>query len=63
MGIDPANDFNDHTHLNYWGSVKFSKYLGKELQSAYQLQDKRGTKGYESWDAHVENIRQSAEGK
>lgn len=63
MGIDPANDFNDHTHLNYWGSVKFSKYLGKELQSAYQLQDKRGTKGYESWDVHVENIRQSAEGK
>lgn len=50
IGIDKATDFNDHTHLNYWGSVKFTEYLGQDICREAGNMDKRGVSGYESWD-------------
>lgn len=63
MGIDKATDFNDHTHLNYWGSVKFSDYLGEVLSSENELADRRGEAGYESWDKFAEKIAAEANSK
>ena len=56
IGIDKSVDFNDHTHLNYWGSEKFAHFLGKELLDGTGVIDRRGQSGYESWDAHVQEI-------
>lgn len=63
MGIDKAADFNDHTHLNYWGSVKFSDYLGKMIEETTEVTDRRGQSGYESWDEHVKVILSEASNK
>ncbi len=61
MGLDFETDFNDHSHLNYHGSCKFSDYLGGELKRMYDLPDRRGQEKWESWDRHAMQIRQEAE--
>ena len=48
-GIDFAADFADHTHLNEQGSQKYTAHLGKWLAQNYEVSDRRGRKGYESW--------------
>ncbi len=58
MKLDFDRDFNDGSHLNYWGSCKFSKYLGEFLTSLGKIPDRRGQDEYESWDHHVELINQ-----
>lgn len=63
IGIDKAEDFNDHTHLNYWGSVKFSDYFGQILKESTDVPDRHGENGYESWDKNVEAILNEASQK
>lgn len=53
MGLDFTQDFNDDSHLNYWGGCKFSDYLGEFLTARCEVADRRGQAGYESWDDHV----------
>lgn len=53
IGLDFAKDFNDASHLNYWGSCKFTDYLGDLLDSCIKVPDRRGQEGYDSWDEHV----------
>lgn len=57
IGLDFDNDFNDDSHLNYWGSCKFTEYLGRFLSSYSTLPDRRGKEGYESWDENVQLIK------
>ncbi|MBR0091112.1 MAG: hypothetical protein IJP92_05390 [Lachnospiraceae bacterium] len=57
MGLDFETDFHDDSHLNYWGAVKFTHYLAKELKARYDLPDRRGDARYESWE---ENYRATA---
>ena len=61
LGIDCSKDFNDESHLNYWGSCKYTRYLGKLIKESYELPDRRGQEGYESWDRHVEEIKRKVE--
>ena len=58
MGLDFTMDFNDDSHLNYWGSVKFSNFLGYYLANEKGLTSKKGQEKYESWDRHVDVIAQ-----
>lgn len=48
--IDFETDFYDGGHLNYYGNVKVSKYIGEWLQKEYGLADHRNEKGYEKWE-------------
>lgn len=51
-------------HLNYYGSTQFASYLGQDLKNRYGdelIPDRRGQAGYESWNAHVEEIRAMVE--
>ena len=48
--IDVTQDYNDQTHLNYWGSVKFSAYLGQIITEDGLVSDRRGQSEYKSWD-------------
>ena len=57
MGLNFEEDFNDFSHLNYWGSCKFTDYFGSYLSSEQGLPDQRGEAGYESWDDNVEMIQ------
>lgn len=60
MGIDFQEDFNDESHLNYWGSCKFTDFLGEFLASHDEIPDRRGQKGYESWEENARIIRREA---
>lgn len=62
IGLDFKQDFNDESHLNYWGSSKFTAYLGEFLSTCDNIQNKRGQEGYESWDDNVEMVREEVEG-
>lgn len=57
MGLDFERDFNDDSHLNYWGSCKFTEYLGDFLSSCSSLSDHRGQEEYSSWDECALSIR------
>ncbi len=50
MGLDFALDYADHAHLNTQGAVKYSSYLGKWIKENYEVSDRRGQAGYESWE-------------
>lgn len=58
IGLDFREDFNDDSHLNYWGSCKFTDYLGNFLDSCGKIPDRRGQEGYESWEDNVRLIEQ-----
>lgn len=50
MGLDFSTDYYDYGgHVNTLGAEKCSNYLAELLQE-YELPDRRGQKGYESWD-------------
>lgn len=56
IGIDKETDFNDHTHLNYWGSVKFTEYLGQDICNEAGDMDKQSVDRYESWNENAEAV-------
>lgn len=58
MGINFQEDFNDESHLNYWGSCKFSDYLGSVLAEQKKVPDRRGEEAYDSWDDNARLILQ-----
>lgn len=61
IGLNFEEDFNDESHLNYWGSCKFTQYLGEFLDSYDEIPDRRGQEGYESWDENVQMIYEELE--
>ena len=52
LGLDFAADFSDYGgHVNGVGAQKCTAFLSSYIVENYGLEDKRGEKGYESWDA------------
>lgn len=49
MQIDFAADLLDASHLNYYGSVKYTDYLAAWIDENCSLPDRRGNEGYQSW--------------
>ena len=56
MGIDFEHDFNDESHLNYYGSCKFTRYIADSIKANYDIPDRRGDGKWESWDRNVQMI-------
>ena len=54
MGINYETDFENLNHLNYLGSVKFSKWFSEYLDKNYDLPDHRGDPKFISWDTDYE---------
>lgn len=50
IGMDFEHDFADHAHLNAQGAKKYASYLGRWIKEHYQVTDRRGQSGYESWE-------------
>lgn len=50
MGLDFSEDFNDASHLNFWGSCKFTDFLGDFLSKEAEIPDRRNEEGYTSWE-------------
>ncbi|WP_372519577.1 hypothetical protein [Candidatus Ruminimicrobiellum ovillum] len=43
-------DSYDNSHLNYWGSIKYTDYVAKILVDKYHLEDKRNNPDYSFWN-------------
>ena len=59
LEMDFQKDFADRGHLNALGAGKVSAYLADYLNENYDLPDRRGVSGYESWEkstAHYKNL-------
>lgn len=55
IGIDWSTDTRDRgDHLNFYGSLKLSDYMGRLLQEKYALADHRGDAFYGNWQADFE---------
>ena len=52
-------DMYNKGHMNYWGSVKISGYLGKWILNNYQLD--REIKEKDTWDAYLEEYQKMVE--
>ena len=57
LGIDPQHDTKDGQHLNYWGGVKFTSWLGSYLKENYALEDHRDDPGYKTYQDAYEIYR------
>lgn len=53
-GLQLTTDYHDENHTNIHGSIKYTEYLCQYLLANYDFTDKRGQKGYESWDRSVD---------
>ncbi|WMC91661.1 SGNH/GDSL hydrolase family protein [Kineothrix sp. MB12-C1] len=61
IGIDFATDFSDYGgHTNALGAEKCTVFLADYIQANYSLADRRGNKGYETWDAAYEQWKEEA---
>lgn len=49
MQIDFSKDLLEPSHLNYYGSVKYTDYLAKWMKSHYEIPDRRTDSRYQSW--------------
>lgn len=59
IGMD-GWDYYDLVHMTESGSRKFSKYIGAYLTENYDLPDRRGDKGYDSWQYTADYTREFA---
>lgn len=51
IGLDFSTDFYDYgSHVNALGEGKCTAFLGSWLETRFDLPDRRGRDGYESWD-------------
>lgn len=62
MDLDFANDCADISHLNPYGTEKFTKYLGKNLIDKYDIPDRRGDTNYSAWDASAKMLNEEMKG-
>lgn len=56
IGLDFQTDFADFSHLNYIGNVKFTRVLAAEIQSRFELEDRRENEEYSSYVSHSKDI-------
>lgn len=54
LGIDVERDFIDNGHLNTYGALKVTDYLGEYLLERYDLPDRRGDRRYGLWEENLE---------
>ena len=63
LGIDAQHDTKDGHHLNYWGGVKFTSWLGSYLKEHYALEDHREDPAYTAYKDVYELYREYIDGK
>ena len=59
IGLDLSTDVADKEHLNYKGTPKLSRYIGKLIKEKYDIPDRRGDEKYSSWQRHADYIRKT----
>lgn len=57
MQIDFKEDLLEASHLNYFGSIKYTDYLAGWMKQHYLIPDRRGNAGYRSWEETSRKFR------
>ena len=57
IGIDPHSDFRDEYHLNAYGAIKTTRYLGKYFSEHFPEKKERSAKVNEKWESDLESYR------
>ena len=60
IGLNFETDLNDDSHLNYRGSIKYTRHLAGLIKHVFDIPDRRGDAYWESWDRHVTEIKEMA---
>ncbi len=64
LGISWEKDTKDKgDHLNYFGAVKVTDYLGRWLHEEYELPDHRQDAAYADWNACLKKFKEKVKGK
>lgn len=50
MEIDFSHDFYNRDHVNIYGALKFTKFLGSYIVGHYEIPDRRGDYRYDAWN-------------
>jgi hypothetical protein len=50
IGLDEDTDYNDSNHLNIFGAIKYTHYLGDYVKVTYTLPDHRKDSKYVKWE-------------
>ena len=50
LELDFGKDFYNSKHVNFIGAEKYTRYLADYIAAHYELPDRRGQEGYESWE-------------
>lgn len=60
MGLDYTFDYYGVTHVNMFGAVKFTKFLGKYIEKNYDLEPNHTETTVDSWDEALENYKEDS---
>lgn len=55
--LNPATDLYNQSHINVYGSTKYTLYFSKYLKEAYNLDDHRNDDLYISWEKDYERFK------
>lgn len=56
LDLDWDHDFLDSGHVNYYGAVKFTRWMEKAIAREVQLKDHRNDPDYENWVRSAKNL-------
>lgn len=59
MQIDFAADLFEPSHLNYYGALKYTKYLAEWFEKHYEIPDRRNDDRYENWEEASKQLEHS----
>ncbi len=57
--IDFSTDFYNKSHLNIYGSTKYTLYFARYLKEHYELPNHKKDPNYSSWDVEYQNFKKA----
>lgn len=62
-GLNDKTDYYNREHLNYYGSLKYTKYVSEYIIKNYGVEDRRGDPACEIWDKEYKRLSDDLTGK
>ena len=60
-GMDDRFCYYDRSHMNYYGSMRYTEYIFSYIKDKYGMEDMRGKKGCEVWEKEYERLMSDLE--
>lgn len=63
IGLNDRTCYYNREHLNYYGSLIYSKFFFNYVKDKYGIEDKRGTAGHDAWEKEYERLMNDLDSK